>query len=359
MRENGFRAIGGLAQRLTSGIAKGRGASIARLRAEWSAIAGPDLARITRPEALLAGRGARAGSKGGKALRLRVPGASALEVQHMSGQIVERVNAYFGHRMIDDIRLVQGAIAARPMPPAVPKPDAQTVTRLAERTAAVKDPELRAALTRLGARVALKRRHVLLGALGAGLVARDLRAQDLSPDKLLEPVPGDHILGKPDAPNVIIDYFSLTCPHCANFSAAVLPAVRREWIDDGRVQFIYRHFPSDSVATHAAQLAEGAGPEKFFAAVEALFRTQVDWLTADDPEAEMVKAVGAVGLSVEAAKACLADDRLLDKVVADVQSGQTLRVTATPTLFINEQNYGNPGGGSAPAIAAILRQVGR
>ena len=66
MRENGFRAIGGLAQRLTSGIAAhrgkgGRGASIARLRAEWTAIVGPDLARITRPEALLAGRGARAG----------------------------------------------------------------------------------------------------------------------------------------------------------------------------------------------------------------------------------------------------------------------------------------------------------
>ena len=107
MRENGFRAIGGLAQRLTSGIAKGRGASIARLRAEWTAIVGPDLARITRPEALLSGRGARAGANGaGKALRLRVAGAAALEVQHKSGQLVERVNAYFGHKMIDDIRLV-------------------------------------------------------------------------------------------------------------------------------------------------------------------------------------------------------------------------------------------------------------
>ena len=71
MRENGFRAIGGLAQGLTSGIAKGgRGASIARLRAEWTAIVGPDLARVTQPEALLAGRGARSG---GKTLRLRVP----------------------------------------------------------------------------------------------------------------------------------------------------------------------------------------------------------------------------------------------------------------------------------------------
>src|SRR5260370_41197467 len=99
MRENGFRAIGGLAQRLTSGIAAhrakgGRGASIARLRAEWTAIIGPDLAGRTRPEALLSGRGARAGSNGaGQGLRLRVAGAAALESHSSSGQTVGR-----GHR---------------------------------------------------------------------------------------------------------------------------------------------------------------------------------------------------------------------------------------------------------------------
>src|SRR5262245_30315136 len=85
MRENGFRAVGGLAQRLTSGLAKGRSASIARLRAEWSGIVGADLARISRPEALTASRG-RSGNGAGKILRLRVPGAAALEIQHMAGQ---------------------------------------------------------------------------------------------------------------------------------------------------------------------------------------------------------------------------------------------------------------------------------
>src|SRR5215467_1451171 len=98
MREKGFRAIGGLAQRLTSGIAQGRskggGVSVARLKAEWSAIVGQELARVTQPDALLAGRG----GKSGKALRLRVAGAAALEVQHQSSQFVERLNAYFGHK---------------------------------------------------------------------------------------------------------------------------------------------------------------------------------------------------------------------------------------------------------------------
>ena len=359
MRENGFRAIGGLAQRLTSGIAAhrgkgGRGASIARLRAEWTAIVGPDLARITQPEALLASRGARAG---GKALRLRVPGASALEIQHKTGQLVERVNAYFGHRMIDEIRLVQGPIAVRAAPKATPAPDPATVTRVAGRAASVKDPELRAALTRLGARVATGRRHVLLGALGSALLGRDLRAQDLSRNKLLDALPGDHILGKPDAPNTLIDYASFTCPHCANFYIAVMPTLRKEWIDTGRLRLIHRHFPSDLVATRASQLTECAPPDKFFAMVELLFRKQVDWLSVGDPEVEMVKVLASQGVTPDGAQACFANDRLLDKVLADVQSGQALGVRFTPTLFINEENYANPGG--AEAIAAILRQVGR
>jgi len=287
-------------------------------------------------------------------------GAAALEVQHMGGQLVERVNAYFGYRMIDDIRLVQGVIAARPAPKPTPAPDPALVTRVAERAASVQDPDLRAALTRLGARVA-SRRHVMLGAplsaLGAAFVARDLRAQELPREKLLEALPSDHILGKVDAPNTLIDYASFTCPHCANFYIAVMPTLRQDWIDTGKLRLIHRHFPSDMVATRASQLTECAPPDKFFAMVELLFRKQVDWLSVGDPEVEMVKVLADQGVTPEGAQACFANDRLLDKVLADVQSGQTLGVRFTPTLFINEENYANPG--TADAISAILRQVGR
>jgi hypothetical protein len=352
MREKGFRAVGGLAQRLTSGLTekrtKGRGASIARLRAEWSVIVGVEIARLTQPEALLPGRGGRSG----KALRLKVAGAAALEIQHRGAQIVERVNAYFGHGFIDDIRIVQGGLSLRPAPPALPEPDPQTVERIAGNAADVKDPELRAALVRLGARIATSRRGLMLGALGALLMPREPRAQDV--DKLLGVLETDHVMGKADAPNIIIDYFSLTCPHCANFHAAVLPVIKTEWVDTGRLRFIYRHFPSDAVATRGSLLAE-CGGEKFFETIDALFKSQVDWLTAPTPEDEMMKIMERTGLP---AQACLANDRLFDKVIGDVQSGRTLGVKFTPTLFINEQGYGNPEGG-AKGIDSILRQVGR
>ena len=349
MRENGFRAVGGLAQRLASGLAKGRGASIARLRAEWSAIVGSDLARVSRPDALISSRG-----RSGKLLRLRVPGAVALEVQHRTGQIVERVNAYFGHKMIDDIRLVQGAIAAPAAAPSRPAPDARKVAEMNERAAKVEDPELRAALARLGARVSMGRRQAVLGVMAGACAWREARAQDL---KLLDPQPGDHVLGKLDAPNTLVDYASFTCPFCAQFYIAVMPILRREWVDTGKLRLIHRHFPMDVVATRASQLAECAGPEKFFERVDRLFRSQVEWLTVGDPLDEMVKVLAKDGLTADQAQACFADDKALDKVLADVQSGQALGVRQTPTLFINDQNYLNPGG--PDAIAAILRQVGR
>src|SRR5579872_4180363 len=248
MREYGFRAIGGLAQRLSSDLASksgggksgGKGlASIVRLRADWPLIVGADLARITRPEALLAGR-----ARGARLLRLRVPGAAALEVQHMSGQLVERVNAYFGHRFIDEIRLLQGALpaAAKPRPALPPASDPETAARMARRVEGVKDPELKAALARLGTRIAARRRSVLVGAVASLLMPtldrRPAQAQAgetptiqplMAPgqpvppplteaqQKLLEIRPIDHVLGKRGAAITIVDYFSLTCPHCANF----------------------------------------------------------------------------------------------------------------------------------------------
>lgn len=356
MREKGFRAIGNLAQKLTSGMAKGRDASIARLKVEWSAVVGADLARVTRPDALLSTRGARSSrAGGGKALRLRVSGAAALEVQHRSSQIVERVNAYLGHRLIDEVRLVQGTIAAPPARPKLAKPSVATEREIAGKVATVDDPDLRAALARLGSRIGTGRRGLLIAGLGALFLADDLKAQ--SPAKFLDPLPDDHVLGKPDAPNVLIDYASFTCPHCANFNAAVMPVLRRDWIETGKMRLVHRHFPSDAIATRASLLAECSGPDKFFDAVDTLFRTQVQWMTAPDPAAELLTVLADLGVSPDAAAACVANDRLLDKVVNDVQSGQTLGVRFTPTVFINEQNYGNPGG--VDAIADILRQVGR
>jgi protein-disulfide isomerase len=113
----------------------------------------------------------------------------------------------------------------------------------------------------------------------------------------------------------------------------------------------------DMVATRASQLTECAPPDRFFERADRLFRSQVEWLSQGDPLVEMVRVLAGDGVTPEQAEACFANDRALEKVLADIESGQGLGVRSTPALFINDLAYSNPG--SADAIAAILRQVGR
>ena len=332
MREGGFRNIGGLAQRLTSGIAKGRGTSIARLRADWPAIAGAELARTTQPEALLAGRGGRTG---GKALRLRVAGAAALEVQHMREQLIDRVNAYFGHRAVDDIRLVQGAIAQRPLPRVAAKPDAATAAAVEARVAGVRDPELRAALARLGARVATGgstgRRGVLLGLLATAFAADEVRAQP-NPLAITEK---DRVLGRASAPITIVEYASLTCPHCGAFHRDVLPQVKKEWIDTGKAKLVYRNFPLNAQALTAAKVAECMQGERYFGLLDVLFQ-QMDRWAAQDPVPGLTRLGKLGGLGEEQIKACLTDAAAEKRILQKQLIGQQqLGVSSTPTFFIN------------------------
>src|ERR1700733_2694058 len=86
--------------------------------------------------------------------------------------------------------------------------------------------------------------------------------------------PEDHILGKPDAPITIIEYGSLTCPHCADFAAEVLPKITQKWIDSGKAKLVFRPFPRDDADLHAAAVATCAPSDRFYPFIDALFAAQ-------------------------------------------------------------------------------------
>jgi protein-disulfide isomerase len=151
--------------------------------------------------------------------------------------------------------------------------------------------------------------------------------------------PGDHVKGDPNAPITLIEYASLDCPHCAHFNTTILPELEKKWIDNGKVKLIYRDFPLDQVAVKAAQLARCAGKDRYFAVVDMIFRNQATWSAASDPVAELSKSMRIAGLSENDIKACLADDKVADQVIADYKGGETLGVNSTPTLFINGELY--------------------
>jgi protein-disulfide isomerase len=162
-----------------------------------------------------------------------------------------------------------------------------------------------------------------------------------TPDKtvLLAVQPTDHVLGDAKAPITMIEYASFTCPHCAHFAVAVLPEVKKKWIDTGKVKLIYRDFPLDQTALKAAQLAECAGKDKYFGVIDMTFETQPKWATASDPIAELSKSLRIAGMGDAEVKACLANDAVANGVVADYRGGETLGVNSTPTLFINGTEF--------------------
>jgi protein-disulfide isomerase len=149
----------------------------------------------------------------------------------------------------------------------------------------------------------------------------------------------DHVLGDPKAPITMIEYASFTCPHCAHFSIAILPEVKKKWIDTGKVKLIYRDFPLDQTALKAAQLAECAGKDKYFGVVDMIFDTQQKWAVASDPIAELAKSLRIAGMDDAAVKACLANDAVANAVIADYRGGEALGVNSTPTLFINGEQF--------------------
>jgi len=164
-------------------------------------------------------------------------------------------------------------------------------------------------------------------------------AQAADKTTLLQVQPNDHVLGDPKAPITLIEYASLTCPHCAHFSVAVLPELKKKWIDTGKVKLIYRDFPLDQTALKAAQLAECAGKDKYFGVIDMTFETQPKWATASDPIAELSKSLRIAGMGDAEVKACLANDAVANGVVADYRGGETLGVNSTPTLFINGTEF--------------------
>ena len=86
----------------------------------------------------------------------------------------------------------------------------------------------------------------------------------------LKLAPDDRILGKPDAPMTIVEYASLTCPHCAHFAVDVLPKLKAKWIDTGKARLILRDYPLDEPAMRAAMIARCAPADKFYAFIDTL-----------------------------------------------------------------------------------------
>ena len=152
--------------------------------------------------------------------------------------------------------------------------------------------------------------------------------------------PSDRILGKADAPITIVEYASLTCPHCAHFDVDVLPKLKQKWIDTGKAKLVLRYFPLDELALRAAMVARCAPADRFYPLIDTFFAQQEQWVTARDYRAALEKIARLGGISEKEFKACISDKKLEDQVAQSrLTAAQQLGVDATPTFFVNGKKF--------------------
>jgi protein-disulfide isomerase len=174
------------------------------------------------------------------------------------------------------------------------------------------------------------------GEAGLGLL-RPAQAETIPMVKLMAPGPlPDQVMGKDDAPVTIVEYASMTCPHCAHFAKTTYPELKKRYIDTGKVKYIFREFPLDQLAVAGSLLARCAGGgDKYYAMIELLFDQQDKWVVRQ-PLPRLMDLAKQAGFTQASFDACLKDQDMFNKIVQTrEQASKDFKVESTPTLFIN------------------------
>jgi protein-disulfide isomerase len=154
--------------------------------------------------------------------------------------------------------------------------------------------------------------------------------------ELMAPGPlGERAMGKPTAPVTVIEYVSLTCPHCAQFQKDLFPRMKKEFIDTGKVRYIVREFPIGRTAGTAAIVTRCAPEDKYFFLLNAFLTRQPEWVSQEVRPDAIYAVAKSSGMSRETFDKCLTNQPIIDGLTEVKQRGRQFGVIGTPTFFIN------------------------
>ncbi len=188
----------------------------------------------------------------------------------------------------------------------------------------------------------MKRRMFLIGAAAtgaAGALAPSSFAQPTQDELLAPGALPEKVFGADDAPVTVIEYASLTCPHCRTFHVEIWPAFKEKYVDTGQVRFIMREFPLDPRSTAGFMLARCAGDDKWYGTIDLLYRTQDSWARASGGSTAMKAVMSMTGMEEASFEACLQNQELQEQVSAVVEAGRAFGVDSTPTFFVNGEMH--------------------
>ena len=146
----------------------------------------------------------------------------------------------------------------------------------------------------------------------------------------------ERTLGKADAPVTMEEYVSLTCSHCAEFYAKILPELEKRYIETGKLKLVLRDFPLDGVALKAAALARCMPEQQFYPFIKTLFANQQAWALSANPDQTLMQYAKLGGLAGDKAEACLKDMAMMDALTAArTAAAEKYKIQSTPTFVLN------------------------
>ena len=149
------------------------------------------------------------------------------------------------------------------------------------------------------------------------------------------------VIGSHDAIVKIKIFSSLTCPHCANFHTKVVPQIKKEYVESGKVQLIFIDFPLDQAAFNASKLLHCLGQEKQMIFLDTIYEKQEEWTNGpnlEDINNNLKKIVENLGINQIQFNKCLIDEDISDKILnGRIDANMKYSIKSTPTIIINEK----------------------
>jgi protein-disulfide isomerase len=187
--------------------------------------------------------------------------------------------------------------------------------------------------------IKLNKRDVIFGSAAlAGLALGGVPAFAQNLAGLNDPPAfGEMTLGPDTAKVTVIEYASATCPHCAEFHNGAFEGLKKEYIDTGKIKFVFREFPHQDAALAAFMLARCAPKEKYFPLIDVFFETQPEW--TKDPLAGLNRIAQQAGFTKESFEACMKNETVAKDILAVRSKAEGFGVTGVPTFFVNGERF--------------------
>jgi protein-disulfide isomerase len=171
-------------------------------------------------------------------------------------------------------------------------------------------------------------------ALETATAAREVIANPTIADIMQTGELPEMALGRPDAPVTIVEYASLSCPYSRRFQLETFPALKREYIDTGKVRFILREFPIGKQSGLATIALRCAAADKYFPLFDKLMSQQASWVSQEVRPDPIYQVAAQVGLTRSQFDSCRQDQRLIALLNWVKERGRKLGVIGTPNFFI-------------------------